>query len=192
QVCEFVLRFEKLLKILTKYVHIINDPNSQWSDLTHKNLMQSLLTIAQAEKTPILDSDFVCGAIGEIPKTSADGPKMWICLESVLESILHFEHINDFKAEDQRLTLITSLMNLALSLTIIRQQMDKDAIRENKIHHPVTFILMPGTPAEWEEKTKLQKERLLKPEDRGDWDKRFSKALSTNKKLMAQIEEREL
>ncbi|KAL7268265.1 hypothetical protein RUND412_009122 [Rhizina undulata] len=29
---------------------------------------------------------------------------------------------------------------------------------------------MPGTPTEWEEKTELQKERLLKPEDRGDWD----------------------
>ncbi|KAL7266339.1 hypothetical protein RUND412_011116 [Rhizina undulata] len=55
----------------------------------------------------------------------------------------------------------------------------------------VTFILMPDTTAEWEGKTELQKERLLKPEDRGDWDERFSRALSTNKKLIAQIEERE-
>ncbi|KAL7267911.1 hypothetical protein RUND412_009486, partial [Rhizina undulata] len=105
--CEFVLRFEKIFKILTKYVRIINDPNSQWTDLTNKNLVQSLLTIAQADENLILDSDFVCGAIGEIPKTSADVPKMWICLKSVLESILHIEHINDFEAEDQRLTLIT-------------------------------------------------------------------------------------
>ncbi|KAL7266338.1 hypothetical protein RUND412_011115, partial [Rhizina undulata] len=135
QVCEFVLRFEKLLKILTKYVRIINDPNSQWTDLIFKNLMQSLPTIAEAAENPILNSNFVCGAIGEIPKTSADGPKMWICLKSVLESILHFEHINEFEAEDQRLTLITCLMDLTLSLTFIRQQMDKDAVREKEIHH---------------------------------------------------------
>ncbi|KAL7268266.1 hypothetical protein RUND412_009123, partial [Rhizina undulata] len=135
QVCEFVLRFEKLLKISTKYVRIINDPNSQWTDLTYRSLMQSLLTIAQADENPILDSDFVCGAIGKIPKTSTDGPKMWICLKSVLESILHIEHINDFKAEDQRLTLMTCLMDLTLSLTVIRQQMDKDAVREKEIHH---------------------------------------------------------
>lgn len=201
-----------MIKLPPKYLRTINDPNSDWTDLTYRNLITNLLPIIQADGNHLIHGDVVYEAIQEIQKTTADNPKIWTILKDLLEEVYPDHLPDDFDSEEARLEAIMLATNLALQATVIRQQIDDDIEKEkdkNKATMSEIKKLKTGKSyscfckccqkrvqltfsEDWEQtKGELQKERLLlKVGERTDWDDRYARAFKAYKKLIALVEER--
>lgn len=125
-----------MIKLPPKYFRTINDPNSEWTDLTYRNLITSLLPIIQADGNHLIHGDLVYEAMYEIQKTTADNPKIWTILKNLLEEAYPGQLADDFDYEGAKLNAIMLAIHLALQATVIRQQIDDDVEKEkdrNKI-----------------------------------------------------------
>lgn len=124
---EFVLRFEKTLRLQYRYVNAINNPDSEWSDLCYKSLVLSLLKLLASDDTPIVNWDILDQGVNFIEKHSAEDPKLWEALEVVLESVIPIPHVQDFKTDKARLGLLTRMFPLVMGTHTIRKQLEADA-----------------------------------------------------------------
>lgn len=116
-----------------KYIRIMNDPNDNWTDLTYRNLICTLLSVMQPDNT-FLDSSFVKEGINQIQHTQPDSPKVWTITKSLLEGILEVDDLNDFEDEDNRLELVMSLLDMAVASGLVRHQLEKDMEKQKEIH----------------------------------------------------------
>lgn len=119
-----------MIKLPPKYLRTINDPNSDWTDLTYRNLITNLLPIIQAGGSHLIHSDLVYEAVCEIQRTTADNPKIWIILKDLLEEVYPGHLPDDFDSEDAKLKAIVLSTNLALQATVVRQQIEDDIEKE--------------------------------------------------------------
>lgn len=119
-----------MIKLPPKYLRTINDPNSDWTDLTYRNIITNLLPIIQADGNHFIHGDTVYEAVLEIQKTTADNPKIWIILKNLLEEVYPGQLPDDFDDEETKLEAIVLATNLALQATVIRQQIDDDMEKE--------------------------------------------------------------
>jgi hypothetical protein len=143
RVREFVLRFEKKLNLIGKYVRIINDPNSEWTDLTYKNLILSMLKILQSDKTPPhhMNPDVLFEAHKQIQSTSADNPLIWEYTKNLMaEEVTLPEEMEGLSMEDianseaHKLDLVGFLIELTTATTTFRQLID-DGVAKQKQNH---------------------------------------------------------
>ncbi|KAH0609324.1 uncharacterized protein H6S33_012810 [Morchella sextelata] len=194
RVREFLLRFEKLMyKLPPKYFRTINDPNSEWTDLTYRNLITNLLAIVQADANQFMNGDMVYEAIDNVKKVTADSPDVWNILKNLLETVYEAEDLKiDCTEEDGKLNVIMLVMHLALQSSIIRAMIEDDGEKERE-RHKSSIAQIKRLKSDWEQtRGELQKERLLlKPGDRTDWDDRYASAFNAHKKLVARVEEKE-
>lgn len=194
RVREFLLRFEKLMyKLPPKYFRTINDPNSEWTDLTYRNLITNLLAIVQADANQFMNGDMVYEAIDNIKKVTADSPDVWNILKNLLEAVYEAEDLKfDCNDEDGKLDVIMLVMHLALQSSVVRTLIEEDGEKERE-RHKSSIAQIKRLKSDWEQtRGELQKERLLlKPSDRADWDDRYASAFNAHKKLVARIEEKE-
>ncbi|RPB17759.1 hypothetical protein P167DRAFT_601557 [Morchella conica CCBAS932] len=194
RVREFLLRFEKLMyKLPPKYFRTINDPNSEWTDLTYRNLITNLLAIVQADANQLMNGDMVYEAIDNIKKVTADSPDVWNILKNLLETVYEAEDLKiDCAEEDGKLNVIMLVMHLALQSSVIRAMIEDDGEKERE-RHKSSIAQTKRLKSDWEQtRGELQKERLLlKPGDRTDWDDRYASAFNAHKKLVARVEEKE-
>lgn len=119
-----------MIKLPPKYLRTINDPNSDWTDLTYRNLITNLLPIIQADGNHLIHGDLVYEAVCEIQKTTADNPKIWVILKDLLEEVYPGQLPDDFDSENAKLKAIMLATNLALQATVVRQQIDDDIEKE--------------------------------------------------------------
>jgi hypothetical protein len=132
---EFVLRFEKKFNLIPKYMRIINDPNSEWTDLTYKNLITRLLVIIQSDETPPLGADLTYEAVKTIQSTSADLPEIWTTTKELLETELQLSEMEDISNnEAYKLDIVCWLIELVVTTTTIRRLIDDGVAQEKKNH----------------------------------------------------------
>lgn len=122
-----------MIKLPPKYFRTINDPNSEWSDLTYRNLITSLLPIIQADANQILNGDMVYEAVDSIKKVTADSPMVWVILKNLLGQTYSPSDLNfDCGEEDGKLGVIMRVVHLALQTTVIRNRIDEDQEKEKE------------------------------------------------------------
>ena len=159
---EFFLRFEKSLKIVPKYINIVNNPNSDWTDLTYRSITVCLLRLLHADNNPEIPWDTLDTGIKEIEKSAPDDPKLWLCLTTTLHGFIDEEvYVDaDWTQHKPRLQLIVRLVTLAVGSWTVRERIDGDAgalKREEKSAQEQ----IRGVKAEWEiNKQEIGKARL--------------------------------
>jgi len=143
QIREFYLRFEKHTKLLVKYARIINDPNSDWTNLTYKNLINMLVNILAndkktlSEKRSVSDTTLLLEeSANALNLTPADSPEIW----SITITLIGYwygakkmpAYDSDMHNEESKLRIVCILMCLALQTHTYHQWLDADAASEKK------------------------------------------------------------
>ncbi|KAF8539467.1 hypothetical protein BDD12DRAFT_837908 [Trichophaea hybrida] len=190
---EFVLRFEKKFNLITKYMRIINDPNSEWTDLTYKNLITRLLVIIQSDENPPLGADLTYEAVKTIQSTSADSPAIWTITKELIDTELQTPEMEDISNnEAYKLDIVCWLIELVIGTTTIRKLID-DGIAQEKKNHQNAVDEIKRLRAEWEEQRQIfQKERLcMVTTGKPDFDLRYAAAHNANKELILKAEQHE-
>lgn len=124
-----------MYKLPPKYFRTINDPNSEWTDLTYRNLITNLLAIVQADANQLMNGDMVYEAIDNIKKVTADSPDVWNILKNLLETVYEAEDLKiDCAEEDGKLNVIMLVMHLALQSSVIRAMIEDDGEKERERH----------------------------------------------------------
>ncbi|KAF8461105.1 hypothetical protein BDZ91DRAFT_387955 [Kalaharituber pfeilii] len=188
---EFMLRFEKSIKIVPKYVNIVNNPNSDWTDLTYRSLIVSLLRLIHADDYPPMDWHLLDAGIKELEKTPPDDPKLWGCLCSILDGVIDTSRFTDFTQDKTRLAIIVRLVGLAMSSQILRERIEQDAVNIKK-EEKSTQDQLKAIKAEWDAtKQEISKLRLTAPaEERTNLDSRYSVEQAFMRKQIAMLEAR--
>ncbi|KAA8913633.1 hypothetical protein FN846DRAFT_79705 [Sphaerosporella brunnea] len=196
RVREFVLRFEKKLNLVSKYPRIINYPNSDWTELTYKNLITSMLRIMQSDKAPPagLHPDDIFDTYKDVQHCPSDSPAWWISTcDLVAKARGKMPEMEDIhKNEEHKLELVVSLIQLTLTTAAFREAIDA-GLAKQKQNHVQYLDEVKRLKEEWEQQRQVfQKERLVLPSaEKADLEARFSAAQMAHKQLMLQAERKE-
>ncbi|KAI5858138.1 hypothetical protein BZA05DRAFT_415498 [Tricharina praecox] len=212
QIREFYLRFEKHSKVLVKYARLINDPNSDWTDLTYKNLINMMVNVLRYdEKTPAekkmgIDPTILHESARALTTLPADSPEIWAITRALIE-VWHdgrplrrdspapsAQPEEDVDSEDDefRLRLICKMINLVLNTHTYHEWVDAGASVEKK-HRQACVDEVKKLKTEWEEQRQvLQKERLTLPAaHKADFEVRYNAAQNASKTLIRSAEMKE-
>lgn len=129
---EFFLRFEKSLKIVTKYINIVNNPNSEWTDLTYRSVILCILRVLLADEKTEIHWELLSEGIREIEKTPPDDTRFWTILCSILDGHIDPAKYTDCSQHRPRLSLIVVLITLAMGTSIIRDRIETGQINLKK------------------------------------------------------------
>ena len=190
---EFFLRFEKSLKIVPKYINIVNNPNSDWTDLTYRSIIVCLLRLLHADNVPEISWDILDAGIKELEKTAPDDPKLWLCLATILHGFIDEDKCTnaDWTQHKPRLQIIVRLVALAMGSAIVRERIEKDAgalkKEEKSAQEQIKLV-----KAEWEvNKQEIGKARLtVQGEERERLERRLKGEMAFMKSQVALVEAR--
>lgn len=129
---EFFLRFEKCLKIVTKHIHTVNNPNSEWTDLTYRSVILCILRVLQTDDKPEIHWGLLSEGIKEIERTPPDDTKLWTILCSILDGHIDPANYTDFSQHRPRLSLIIVLITLAMGTSMLRDRIETDQVNLKK------------------------------------------------------------
>ena len=113
---------------MPKYINIVNNPNSDWTDLTYRSLVLAVLRLIHADDYPEIEWDVLDRGIKELEKVAPEDPKLWIHLSDILEGFIDDEKYvdADWTQHKIRLGLIVRLIGIAMGCSIIREKLDLD------------------------------------------------------------------
>jgi len=190
---EFFLRFEKSLKIVPKYINTVNNPNSDWTDLTYRSIIVCLLRLLHTDNHPIISWDILDAGIKEIEKTAPDDLKLWLCLTTTLHGFFDEEvYVGaDWTQHKPRLQLIVRLIALAMGSWIVRDRIEGDAGLLKKEEKSAQEQIK-GVKAEWEmNKQEIGKARLTaQGEERERLERKLKGETAFMKSQVALVEAR--
>ncbi|KAI5841623.1 hypothetical protein BZA05DRAFT_212105 [Tricharina praecox] len=91
QIREFHLLFEKHSKLLVKYARTINDPDSDWTDLTNKNFINMMVNVLRydentsAEKKMGINPTILHESARALTTLPADSREIWAINRALIE-----------------------------------------------------------------------------------------------------------
>jgi len=190
---EFFLRFEKSLKIVPKYINIVNNPNSDWTDLTYRSIIVCLLRLLHADNTPEISWEILDAGIQELEKTPPDDPKLWLCLTTIMHGFIDEDQYTnaDWAQHKPRSQLIVRLVALATGSGIMRERVEKDAGLLKKEEKSAQEEIK-SLKAEWEmNKQDIGKARLTaQGEERERLERKLKGEMAFMKSQVALVEAR--
>jgi hypothetical protein len=193
RVREFVLRFRKTLNLHAKYVDIINDPNDDWTHLTYKNLISSLVKIIREDENPPIPYEETAKAAKEISKTAADKPELWVVLRDLLDNCIYLPPNMNHpgKSEGEKLELVGWLLDRTLMTTTFRNEMER-AYTKGKNNTAALNKEKKTLKVAWDEAQKLynKERRTLKAADRDNFNARYAAAKKSHDQLLINVEKK--
>lgn len=117
---------------MTKYINIVNNPNSEWTDLTYRSIILCILRVLHADDKIVIHWGMLSEGIKEIEKTPPDDTKFWTILCSILDGYIDPAEYTDFSQHKPRLALIVVLITLAMSTSSIRDRIETDQMNLKK------------------------------------------------------------
>lgn len=161
---------------MPKYVSTVNNPNSDWTDLTYRSVVLCILRLLHADNDPEIDWEVLDAGIKDLEKTAPDDPGLWTSLCTILEGFIDEDEVADadFSKHKPRLALIVKLIGLATGSEAIKGRIDNDMAASKKEEKDCQ-LQIKEIRMEWEAaRQEITKQRLTAtPEEKEVLLKRF-------------------
>lgn len=146
------MRFEKTVKLTPKHLSIINNPESEWTEVTYRQIILALMKLIQ------IDEDGYTEKIKNLTKITDE--RFWPSVVEELKEDLEVSHLREFEDHKPKLDLVVSLIKLTMQTSTLRGRLDEDTATLVQLERDTKEHIKAHKAREWEHHQLKEREQV--------------------------------